>query len=617
MRLKALRLKHFRCFKNETVINFDDLTAFIGKNDCGKSSILEALEIFFNDDVVKFELNDVCVDAEDREVVIGCIFDTLPIGITLDTVPTTPAEQYVLDEEGAFEIQKCFDCSGKTPKENKFIHALHPTVPNADDLLLLKNADLKKRADELDVDLEGVDKRRNAPIRKAIWEHIGDLQLKKIKIPVDVEDAKKVWSAVQEDFPSFALFQSDRTSNDEDKEVQDPLKLAIKEALKAVEEELEEVRKSVKTKATEVATRTLEKLKEMAPEIANELTPSFKKDQSWHTLFKLTFSSDRDIPINKRGSGVRRLILLNFFRAEAERKREEKNSPSIVYAFEEPETSQHPNHQKMLIQAFKDLSANENCQVIVTTHTPALAGMVEVEQLRYVENGEDGTSTVLIGNDNVYKDIADSLGVLPDINIDKVKALLCVEGINDVNFLKRISKCLNQKDNDIIDLETDQRVAFLPLGGSSLKEWVNSHYLKGLNLPEIHIYDLDDPDNPPYKNYVDQVIGRGDGSWATLTGKLEMENYLHPDAIKDGIDIDITFDDMENVPLLAARTIHESNSETPWDELTPEVKKDKEKRVKRRLNKEAADEMTVERLNESDPNGDIISWLRKTASIVK
>ena len=46
-----------------------------------------------------------------------------------------------------------------------------------------------------------------------------------------------------------------------------------------------------------------------------------------------------------------------------------------------------------------------------------------------------------------------------------------------------------------------------------------------------------------------QDIGREDGSWATLTGKLEMENYLHPDAIKDAIDIDITFDDMENVPL--------------------------------------------------------------------
>ena len=61
-----------------------------------------------------------------------------------------------------------------------------------------------------------MDKRRNAFIRKAIWEHVGDLQPKKIKIPVDLEDAKKVWSAVQEDFPSFALFQSDKTSNDED-----------------------------------------------------------------------------------------------------------------------------------------------------------------------------------------------------------------------------------------------------------------------------------------------------------------------------------------------------------------------------------------------------------------
>ena len=61
----------------------------------------------------------------------------------------------------------------------------------------------------------------------------------------------------------------------------------------------------------------LAKLQEMNPALASELTPNFKSDPKWAGLFGLTLSSDRNIPINKRGSGVRRLIVLNFFRAEA------------------------------------------------------------------------------------------------------------------------------------------------------------------------------------------------------------------------------------------------------------------------------------------------------------
>ena len=44
-----------------------------------------------------------------------------------------------------------------------------------------------------------------------------------------------------------------------------------------------------------------------------------------------------NIPINKRGSGVKRLILFKFFRAEAERRLQESNTTSIIYAIEEPE----------------------------------------------------------------------------------------------------------------------------------------------------------------------------------------------------------------------------------------------------------------------------------------
>lgn len=48
MRLKSVSIKNFRCYRDEVTVSFDDLTTFIGENDIGNSSVLEPLEIFFN-----------------------------------------------------------------------------------------------------------------------------------------------------------------------------------------------------------------------------------------------------------------------------------------------------------------------------------------------------------------------------------------------------------------------------------------------------------------------------------------------------------------------------------------------------------------------------------------
>lgn len=52
MKLESVTLRTFRAFQEETRISIGDLTTIIGKNDVGKSSILEALEVFFNNETV-------------------------------------------------------------------------------------------------------------------------------------------------------------------------------------------------------------------------------------------------------------------------------------------------------------------------------------------------------------------------------------------------------------------------------------------------------------------------------------------------------------------------------------------------------------------------------------
>ena len=149
----------------------------------------------------------------------------------------------------------------------------------------------------------------------------------------------------------------------------------------------------VERKLEEVSSRTLEKLREMSPEVANSLNPVIPSASSlkWSDVFKkVSISGDEGIPVNKRGSGVKRLILLNFFRAEAERRIADNANASIIYAIEEPETSQHTENQKKLIEALLELSEVNSTQVIITTHSANVVKKLDYSNLRLISNSDEG-----------------------------------------------------------------------------------------------------------------------------------------------------------------------------------------------------------------------------------
>jgi hypothetical protein len=146
---------------------------------------------------------------------------------------------------------------------------------------------------------------------------------------------------------------------------------------------------TVKLRLDQVAKRTLDKLAEMNPAIAKSLDPKLPDAASlkWAEVFKsVSITADDDIPINKRGSCVKRLVLISFFRAEAERRQNEANLPDIVYAIEEPETSQHPEHQRALTDALIALSQARNTQVLLTTHSPEIVKRLKFENIVLVSD---------------------------------------------------------------------------------------------------------------------------------------------------------------------------------------------------------------------------------------
>lgn len=521
MKLHALSLRNFRSYRETTTLFFDEFTVLIGRNDIGKSTLLEALDIFFGNR--KMEEDDIHVDAREagQAPVIEVTFSDLPDSLVLDAGAPTRLEEEFLTLDGRLCIRREY---GNLRRPHTLILADHPTRTGAEDLHTLSIRQLRQRAEALGVPTtynRGV----KHEIRRAIWAHLGpDLQLRPTAISTGSGPGKDLWEKLQPCLPMFALFQSDRSNLDQDSEIQDPMKLATREVLRRLAPKLEEIRREVQTSIQEIAESTIRKVRQMNPEVASTLAPLIPEPK-WERVFDITLTSD-GVPLNKRGSGVRRLVLLNFFREEAERKQSAEGAGGVLYAIEEPETAQHPDWQQKLVEALRELAASDHAQVIMTSHSPALAGMAPLEALRFLErDAATGRRRIETGSEENLQRIAASLGVLPSLStsVDTVRLILCFEGPTDLQFFQHIAPHFG------LDLRRDPRLVAIHLGGSTLGQWVTRDYLRKLGKPEVHIYDRD---VEKYGAYVHLVNRRNNGSWAAQTRQYEIENYIHPSVIE-------------------------------------------------------------------------------------
>jgi putative ATP-dependent endonuclease of OLD family len=623
MKLASLKIKNFRCYEDEKEFSLEDLTCIIGQNDVGKSTIIEALNAFFNDSIDK---GDLCSKNAIDTVEITCAFDNIPATIVLDSsVETTAQDEYILNSNGQLEIKRIWKFGVSTSKSS-FLIANHPTHENLLGILSLKNPLLKQLADDTaGIDLTGVNRAKNPPLRKAIRNAI-PFDTEEIEIKIDgtigqENNIKAIAASLKKHLPIFSLFKVDKTIDDKDKDVQDPMKQAIKEtlAIPEIAKKLKEVEAAIKIESTKVADKTLEKLKEIDAKMAEKMKSDFSKLPSWSKIFDLTLLSDENVPLNKRGSGVKRLVLLSFFQAQAEKRKLEKKSPSIIYAIEEPETAQHPNHQEILINSLIDLSSNDNVQVLFTTHSANLVREIPIESLMYVSRCADNKPQITYPfnreteetDEDILMKIIDTLGVLPNPK-DKVKVIFFVEGNHDVNAFHRYSRILNEDDNSILSLADSKDIAYVISGGSALKFYIDNKYLSGLGKPEVHIYDSDIAE---YINYVQRVNDDVDETKIGFnTTKPELENYLVKEAIEEAYaDNDLIviipeITDEMDVPKEVAKCVYEVGG-LVWEDLDDRKKKKKESSVKKLLNTQAIEKMTVDRIRARNGYDEMKNWL--------
>ena len=109
MRIHSIRARNYGPFATLEEIRLGPLATIVGQNDVGKSNILRALRLFFQERP-KIDESDVYDGANpDDDVIVEVAFTSLPDAIELeDGIETTFQEEMLLDVNAHLRIRKTY-----------------------------------------------------------------------------------------------------------------------------------------------------------------------------------------------------------------------------------------------------------------------------------------------------------------------------------------------------------------------------------------------------------------------------------------------------------------------------------------------------------------------------
>ncbi len=591
MRVHSISVTNFRSFKVLEEITFGPLTTIVGKNDVGKSNILRALEIFFaaKPNIVDSDVHVNCSE----DVTIEVAFTDLPEEVELESgVKTTLGEEHLLDATGTIRVRKVF------PRNNLSKPSIHLIVEDYKDddfsfLSKLKEPELNKRCQALGVDAQksgrGItNKSKRLAIRQTAQERSITFDTREIAL----SSKDDLWQSIQKLFPEFILFPVDTKLGVSETTFQSQFRPIVKEAAsdESVGKAREDFTSAISERLQAEVSLLHNQLKRYTDAFVNlHAVPDFAWDKA--VSFDILGEDKQGIEqsLERRGSGLRRLLMVAFFQYLANKKKPDSN---YIFTVEEPENCLHPGLQRELINSFVELTLR-GFQVILTSHSPVFAGASPIEHLALVTR-ESGVASAIQYPVLRLDDVAAELGVEPADQVTGYHACIFVEGPGDILFFNTIATKLKEA-GVIKNSFKDKKIGFVMCGGECLKHWISRQAMKRLNRRFAVIVDSDKKSreaNIPQKKMNWKKSVEEDKGLFFILNKREIENYLHPDAIRrHGITVR-TYDDYCDMKSLFGKNVIKAVQKMTADEI---LERDKYKKNGSELHelKEIIEELTA------------------------
>lgn len=523
MKIHSVKIKGYRSYGDEVVIRVSPITLLVGPNGAGKSSVLEALDLFFNKE--GYSPDDVNKDISTAPFELSVLFTNLPVGpecLNVDEGRKTSFEDepYFLNQAGQLEVKKVYKPTAKVSVAT----FLRCYLPSDEMVKIIGESDDKLRKRVTDLGLQDLcgDMRVNSFMRRTLFGYYQANSPAWAERLVPVGDREAGFERI---LPHYALFKSDRLNNSKDSEVAEPVKYAVQVAIKEAQIEVDAATLKVKAKIQEILDKANLRLANSFGEDMPKFSVNIKPDVS--KGFPTDLVDTKELDFGKQGSGISRLYMLNLMLSEAERKRQEAGKSGVIFAVEEPETSQHPDFQKKLIESLKQLSVDN--QVMLTTHNPNLLSQFSTDSIRVVQHV---MPKVLDGHEaGTLTNVVRQLGILPDpLPNAQFRVLVVVEGPSDLPTIE-----LARHHHPDLDRAL-QNAWIVPCGGGggNIRSWaITNHFCD----QGVHQFFIVDPDYDEHGNEgptlttLRQSIQNPALQHILVLKRREIENYAHPDAI--------------------------------------------------------------------------------------
>lgn len=404
MRISKIRIENFRSFLDET-INLNPYSCFVGPNGCGKSTVLTALNVFFQErgssatDVSKLIDEDYHLKNTQNQVRITLTFSDLNVNAQTELADYVRNGELVVTAEAPFDDDAGYGTVWHYGQRSgmeefrPFFDAMKSGA-RADDLTTIYE-ELRQKYTELP-SARSKDAKAEA-LRNYESQHPDQCVL----IPsadnfYGINSTGKLAKFVQ-----WVYIPAVKDAHEEGQEGRNTaLGKLIARTVRTrtnFDEDLASLRAETLIKYQDLLDRNQEALSEVSQSLQRRLEswahPDVRLDMQWMSDPDKSVSLQQPVAgiktgdadflgsLARMGHGLQRSYLLALLQELAGS--DDDDAPTLILGCEEPELYQHPPQARHLADVFIELSSSNN-QIIVTTHSPLFVSGKGFEDVRLV-----------------------------------------------------------------------------------------------------------------------------------------------------------------------------------------------------------------------------------------
>ena len=519
MILESIRIENYRSVRDATLC-CDSLTALVGANGSGKSSILHAIDLFFAEKPVVTE-EDYYDRQTDNPVRITATFKSLSDSAKVQF------EDYVQNDK--LIVTRMFELDSR--KRISLYHGIRMQNPDFVPIYGGKRGAKQIYEDLRKDDYADFPKWTNYEavityLRE--WEAANPDKLK--AVPDDGGFFTRD-QGFPDRFVRFLYLAPIRDAAEDTQEKNSALAQLMDVAVRNSLMDNKNIRKftdSVQGRYNKLmhssGQKELNKLGKSMTRTIKQFIPGAEVDLSWRQTeldiglpaAKVSLVEDEfRSPVGRAGHGLQRVFIMSMLQllSEAQTSREEDaEQPALILAIDEPELYQHPNRQRHMSQVLLSLAsggisgASSKTQIIYSTHSPHFVGIDRLDQIRLVRKAADGNggpkttfvygasigavanqlSTIHKRRKETSDELAQRLEIIMTPMINEgffADAVVLVEGESDRVALATVADGMN------CSLERSG-ISIIPCGGKGSLS-VPAAIFKHLGIPLYIVWDAD------------------------------------------------------------------------------------------------------------------------------